>query len=167
MVLENSMMLDHADYTPLQPKYQRHEAPAIPLKDIVVEGSQFDFKEIVSQNADGGWDLLRETAEAQRLKGVLQERFADKGVFLLRDTGLTKMDPTGAAAAIIPDLLSDATKYVGGSNFRETLAPNVYDTGAPMSAHLHYHHEMEYVADSINTIRYSIFALDMWAATGV
>ena len=37
---------------------------------------------------------------------------------------------------------------------RASLAPNVYETGAPLTAHLHYHHEMEYVADSIKTISF-------------
>lgn len=58
---------------------------------------------------------------------------------------------------VIPDLLVDSSRYIGGSNLREDVAPNapnVYDTGAPLSAHLHYHHEMEYVADSIRTITF-------------
>ncbi|KAJ1480214.1 hypothetical protein T484DRAFT_1811446 [Baffinella frigidus] len=64
------------------------------------------------------------------------------------------MDPTGGAMGVIPDLLAEATRYVGGANLRENLAPNVYDTGAPLVAHLHYHHEMEYLAESIESISF-------------
>lgn len=45
------------------------------------------------------------------------------------------------------DLLMDqsTSEYVGGGNDRGKLEPYFYETGAPLSANLHYHHEMTYI----------------------
>jgi hypothetical protein len=51
-------------------------------------------------------------------------------------------------------ITEDSSRYSGGSNFRGHLAPNVYDTGAPLTANLQYHHEMAYVADSVQYITF-------------
>ena len=42
----------------------------------------------------------------------------------------------------------------GGANPRDRLSElgNVYDIGAPLSAHLHYHHEMTYKSHSVESI---------------
>ena len=154
--LNETMFVDHEHYQKQTPKFWTGTS-AIPLEEIIVDGSQFDFTKILEKNANGGsWALLSDSAETKKLQAALEERFTDTGVFLLRNTGLKSMDPSGAAMALIPDLLADAAgkRYVGGSNHRGNLAPNVYDTGAPLSAHLHYHHEMEYVAESIETISF-------------
>lgn len=90
-----TMMIDHDEYKPLLPRYMKGNVPAVPLDDIVVEGSQYDFTKIVAPKPEGGWELLKDSPEAQRLRTALEEVFENKGVFLLRDTGLTEMDPTG------------------------------------------------------------------------
>lgn len=43
-------------------------------------------------------------------------------------------------------------EYSGGSNDRNRLEKNVYDVGAPLTAHLHYHHEMAYVGYSTSAL---------------
>jgi hypothetical protein len=152
--LNENMFIDHEGYEKLTPKFWTGTS-AIPLEKIVVDGSQFDFTKILEKNENGGWSLLSESDETKKLQAALEERFVNTGVFLLRSTALKAMDPAGGAMALIPDLLAEAgRRYVGGSNHRGNLAPNVFDTGAPLSANLHYHHEMEYVADSIETISF-------------
>ena len=49
--------------------------------------------------------------------------------------------------------------YVGGANSRNRtdLEPFFYETGAPLSAHLHYHHEMSYTGKSIDKIAFASF----------
>ena len=42
-------------------------------------------------------------------------------------------------------VLRDEMDYDGGFNPRQRIEPNVYEVGAPLSAWLHYHHEMAYV----------------------
>jgi len=43
-------------------------------------------------------------------------------------------------------------EYRGGSNWRNRIERNVYDTGAPASSHIHYHHEMAYVRRSPSSL---------------
>lgn len=43
----------------------------------------------------------------------------------------------------------DLAEYEGGANHRHNITTNVYEVGAPAQAHLHYHHEMAYVNESI------------------
>jgi len=45
--------------------------------------------------------------------------------------------------------------YRGGANSRWSVGMNVFDTGAPRQAHLHYHHEMTYVSKSIPMIAFA------------
>ena len=43
-----------------------------------------------------------------------------------------------------------SVKYEGGANPRDALPEeNVYDTGAPLPAHIHYHHEMAYIEETV------------------
>merc|ERR1711976_350180 len=52
-------------------------------------------------------------------------------------------------------LMPSTMKYEGGANSREALnlnLNNVYETGAPLSAYLHYHHEMAYVKESVDRL---------------
>lgn len=46
-------------------------------------------------------------------------------------------------AMIIP--IEEDLDYEAGSNWRNRIEKNVYDTGAPLSAWIHHHHEMAYV----------------------
>ena len=45
-------------------------------------------------------------------------------------------------------------KYEGGANLRAPLEANVYDTGAPRDADIHYHHEMAYVGQSCKWVAF-------------
>ena len=46
-------------------------------------------------------------------------------------------------AMVIP--IEKDLDYEAGSNWRNRIEKNVYDTGAPLSAWIHHHHEMAYV----------------------
>lgn len=49
-------------------------------------------------------------------------------------------------------------KYEGGANQRAPLEANVYDTGAPRQADIHYHHEMAYVGQSCKWVAFGAIA---------
>lgn len=73
----------------------------------------------------------------------MQDVFAREQLCYLTNTGAKTM--TELAPYI--DLLMDqsTSEYVGGGNDRGKLEPYFYETGAPLSANLHYHHEMTYI----------------------
>lgn len=79
--------------------------------------------------------------------------------------GLVKLENTGAdtpdkmrdlAEILLSDGIMDA--YEGGANSRGQIAMNVFDTGAPKEAHLHYHHEMAYVEESTRALGFMALA---------
>jgi Taurine catabolism dioxygenase TauD, TfdA family len=61
------------------------------------------------------------------------------------------MDQQRRLAQIV---MGEQTDYEGGANPRDRLSDlgNVYDIGAPLQAHLHYHHEMTYKSHSVESI---------------
>jgi hypothetical protein len=71
------------------------------------------------------------------------------GIVLVTNTGLTDL---ASMRALVRLALTDEMEYGGGSNPRTRIEPNVYEVGAPLSAWLHYHHEMAYVAHSASAI---------------
>lgn len=71
--------------------------------------------------------------------------FDNVGLVVLRNTGLTDVQRMRAAAKLV---IENEMHYEAGANPRGNLEPNVYEVGAPIGAHLHYHHEMAYVACS-------------------
>jgi hypothetical protein len=71
------------------------------------------------------------------------------GLVLLANTGLTELAAMRRVAMLV---LGDEMNYAGGANPRRRLEPNVYEVGAPLSAWLHYHHEMAYVGRSTAAI---------------
>ena len=71
------------------------------------------------------------------------------GLVLLVNTGLTDLGRMRALARLA---LADEMEYEGGANPRTRIQPNVYEVGAPLSAWLHYHHEMAYVGRSTSAI---------------
>ena len=48
-------------------------------------------------------------------------------------------------------------KYEGGANSRNTIIENVYDAGVPKEASLHYHHEMDYLSESIRGLGFCAY----------
>ncbi|MGA9275838.1 TauD/TfdA family dioxygenase [Ilumatobacter sp.] len=81
----------------------------------------------------------------------MRETFDRVGLVHLTNTGLTELVDMRAAAKLV---VGREMKYVGGANPRDNLAPNVYEVGAPLSAWLHYHHEMAYVGRSTRVISF-------------
>lgn len=92
-------------------------------------------------------DLRRGSAFAR----LVRETYDRVGLVHLVNTGLTELVDMRAAAKLIID---DEMSYEGGANPRGNIEPNVYEIGAPLSAWLHYHHEMAYVGRSTRVISF-------------
>lgn len=73
------------------------------------------------------------------------------GLVHLINTGLDNLDDMRKIAMAI---VTDPMEYKGGANARSGIIDNVYETGAPKEAHLHYHHEMAYVSKSTSTLAF-------------
>lgn len=86
-------------------------------------------------------DLEPESDLAQQMR----QTFHDVGLVHLVNTGLTDVGRMRLFAKIV---LEAEMQYEGGANPRDSIEPNVYEVGAPLVAHLHYHHEMAYVGIS-------------------
>lgn len=71
--------------------------------------------------------------------------FEDCGLVYLVNTRLTDLQKMRLAAKLV---LENEMYYEAGANPRDNIEPNVYEVGAPLQAHLHYHHEMAYVGHS-------------------
>lgn len=100
-------------------------------------------------------DLDMKTLDEDLVKKA-QQMFKENGVVMFKNTGL---DSTPDMEQWALAILDGKMKYEGGSNSRRSIkeegqevAKNVYDTGAPSSAHLHYHHEMAYIPKSVEKI---------------
>jgi hypothetical protein len=95
----------------------------------------------------GSADLNADSALGQEMRG----KYADTGLIHVQNTGLTDMNNQRLLAQII---MGDETEYEGGANPRGRAADlgNVYDIGAPLEAHLHYHHEMMYKSHSVESL---------------
>lgn len=88
-------------------------------------------------------------------RGNLAERmceaFEDIGLVHLVNTGLVDLARMREIAKIVVDA---EMEYKGGANPRDSLEPNVYEIGAPLTAWLHYHHEMAYVGKSTKMLAF-------------
>ena len=91
--------------------------------------------------ADGGGELVE----------GMRATYRDTGLVLLTNTGLTDPESMRSLARLV---LDEEMTYDGGANPRGRLTPNVYEVGAPLSAWLHYHHEMAYVSRSASAIAF-------------
>jgi len=95
-----------------------------------------------------GADVRAEVAKGdnsqlvQEIKGT----FEDLGVVHMKNTGLEEDLASMRLCAKLP--MPAEMVYEGGANYRDQLVENVFDTGAPREAWLHYHHEMAYVNQS-------------------
>lgn len=85
------------------------------------------------------------------LAGRMNRMFDDVGLVWLRNTGLTKLQDMRRFAKLV---LEDEMRYEGGANPRDDLEPNVYEVGAPLTAWLHYHHEMAYISHSTRMLAF-------------
>lgn len=75
----------------------------------------------------------------------MNQTFDELGLVYLVNTGLTDLQDMRRAAKLVVD---KEMHYEAGANPRGNLEANVYEVGAPLVAHLHYHHEMAYVGQS-------------------
>ena len=83
---------------------------------------------------------------------LLKHRFNENGVVHMRNTNLTK-DLTSMRAWAL-NIMGGEFNYTGGANYRGNIEgqENVYDTGAPGDAHIHYHHEMAYMGSTVSSL---------------
>lgn len=100
-----------------------------------------------SYTIDGSGYAMDESdlAEDSALSRLMNQVFDDVGLVWLRNTGLTDLQSMRRFAKLV---VENEMRYEGGANPRDDLEPNVYEVGAPLTAWLHYHHEMAYVSHS-------------------
>jgi hypothetical protein len=101
---------------------------------------------------DAGGKLNQEDLkEASAFGQEIKEKYNDTGVIHVQNTGLADMNLQRLIAKII---MGDESEYEGGANPRGRASDlgNVYDIGAPLEAHLHYHHEMTYKSHSVESL---------------
>lgn len=85
----------------------------------------------------------------------MQTIFDQEQLVYLSNTGVKNMTELSKYISTI----MESNDYVGGANSRnrQGLEPFFYETGAPLSANLHYHHEMSYTGKSISKIAFAAF----------
>ena len=93
------------------------------------------------------WQPDESSELARRMLGT----FDDVGLVYLTNTGLTDYQSMRRLAKFIVDR---EMRYEGGANPRDDLEPNVYEVGAPLTAWLHYHHEMAYIGQSTRLLAF-------------
>jgi TfdA family taurine catabolism dioxygenase TauD len=106
--------------------------PAILPEVFTVDCSGFDMASI---------DLAVDGELSQRMNAA----FDRVGLVHLVNTGLTDL---ARMREVVNLVVKKEMVYAGGANPRGDLQPNVYEVGAPLSAWLHYHHEMAYISHS-------------------
>ena len=85
------------------------------------------------------------------LAGEMRRVYDEIGLVHVRNTGLSSLaDMRDLARHCLPEEMG----YEGGSNPRQALEANVFEVGAPLTAHLHYHHEMAYVSKSTRALAF-------------
>jgi len=98
-------------------------------------------------DAGGNADLDPNGALAVEMRRV----YDDVGLVHVRNTGLTGL---AEMRALAQHCLPGEMHYEGGSNPRGSIDANVFEVGAPLAAHLHYHHEMAYVSKSTRALAF-------------
>jgi len=93
-----------------------------------------------------------EHPENASLVQEMLDRYEKIGLIHLRNTRLTDLQVMRSWANRIVE--GDDSDYKGGANSRGPIENNVYDTGAPKEAFLHYHHEMAYLKRSVGTVAF-------------
>ncbi|GJM39718.1 MAG: hypothetical protein DHS20C19_30850 [Acidimicrobiales bacterium] len=136
---------DSIDFLQAPPELDRH------LDDLILpqwwDGTPSIAADRYEVDAGGRADLDPSGALAAEMRHV----YDDVGLVHVRNTGLTELaDMRTLAQHCLPGEMH----YEGGSNPREPLEPNVFEVGAPLSAHLHYHHEMAYVSKSTRALAF-------------
>jgi len=129
------------DFAPLpdiiEPKWWAG-TPAIALELFVIDGNDYRVN---------GEPIIASEALAQHMQRV----FDDIGLVHVINTGL---DDLQSMRLIATQVLKKERQYEGGANPRKTIEKNVYEVGAPLSAWLHYHHEMAYIGSSTKMVSF-------------
>jgi len=89
---------------------------------------------------------------SQTLLNSLKDQFKETGMVHMRNTDLTS--DLGSMRQWALGIMDGEYDYVGGANLRGNIEGenNVYDTGAPGQAHIHYHHEMAYLHTTVSSL---------------
>ena len=109
--------------------------PSVDPESWVIDCSDYDMEAAQDPNSE--------------LATRMRATFDDVGLVHLANTGRTELSDMRALAQLVVDT---GMEYQGGANPRRVLQPNVYEVGAPLSAWLHYHHEMAYVGTSTSML---------------
>ena len=104
----------------------------LPQDSYIIDGSEYAMDES---------DLAPDSALAERMN----KTFDDVGLVWLQNTGLTDLKTMRLFGKLV---VENEMRYQGGANPRDNLEANVYEVGAPLTAWLHYHHEMAYIGYS-------------------
>ena len=107
-------------------------AEVLPLESYVIDGADFAMDES---------DLVPDSPLAHRMN----QAFDEVGLVWLRNTGLKDLRQMRRFGKLV---VENEMRYKGGANPRDSLEANVYEVGAPLTAWLHYHHEMAYISHS-------------------
>lgn len=120
-------LLPSYTYKVIEPRWQIYDEP-VPRNSFTIDCSGEDM-----------------TYQNPRVVDRILKTFEDTGIVHLVNTGLFEHSHMREWVNV---LIKQQAEYTGGANPRKPLEPNVYDVGAPLSAWLHYHHEMVYVSRS-------------------
>jgi hypothetical protein len=104
----------------------------LPPESYIIDGAEFAMDES---------DLLPDSPLARRMN----QTFDDVGLVWLRNTGLQDLQQMRLFGKLV---VANEMRYKGGANPRDSLEANVYEVGAPLTAWLHFHHEMAYISQS-------------------
>jgi len=110
---------------------------AYPEREALLDTGRFTI--------DCGGDVTEKT------RAQMADTYAEHGIVYMTNTGLPDMKSMRDLVEVV--IPSDVDmEYRGGSNWRNRIERNVYDTGAPACSHIHYHHEMAYVRRSPSSL---------------
>ncbi|MEM1333445.1 MAG: TauD/TfdA family dioxygenase, partial [Actinomycetota bacterium] len=133
-------IVEHSELAPLadvmEPMWWTG-TPATAPERYVIDATDFDPATLLDSDGD-----LAET---------MRDRYETVGLVHVVNTGLTDL---GDQRLVARHVIDAEMQYHGGGNPRDDIAPNVYEIGAPLSAWLHYHHEMAYVGRSTRVISF-------------
>ena len=123
----------------IEPKFIHHGQFVMDPSKYAIDCSKFNKNEINLHNTS--------------LRDEMVSKFDDTGLVYLTNTRLTDLQEMRKLVSIlIPAEMN--MEYKGGSNWRNYIEPNVYDTGAPKEAWIHYHHEMAYIKTSPRSLAF-------------
>jgi hypothetical protein len=117
------------------------------ISDICVVGELCDIKRDGVSRAQ---KIDENTNEGEKLVSMMRDVYDEHGLVVLRNTGMVSSDDMKAAVSVIT---KSSVLYEGGANPRDAVPESsIYETGAPLAAHIHYHHEMVYVEETVKNL---------------